>query len=218
MKYYAVKNGLVPGIYTSWDECRKQITGFSNAVYKSFSRKEDAEKFLNNSREERYSDDSPIAYVDGSYDAGSGTYSYGAVIIYDGKEVWLSNSYSNDKLAEMNNVAGELMGSMCSMNYALRNGISKLLIVYDYAGVKNWCTGDWRCKTSGTSLYKRYYDEISKILHIHFRKVKGHSGHYYNNLADSLARDALGLANESNKRLLNDASKSRRVERRVFGL
>ena len=35
-KYYAVKKGRKPGIYDTWDECRKQTLGFSGAVYKSF--------------------------------------------------------------------------------------------------------------------------------------------------------------------------------------
>ena len=27
-KYYAVKNGRKPGIYSSWDECKKQVEKF----------------------------------------------------------------------------------------------------------------------------------------------------------------------------------------------
>ncbi len=43
-KYYVVWKGNKPGIYTSWDECKKQITGFIGAVYKSFEDKILAEK------------------------------------------------------------------------------------------------------------------------------------------------------------------------------
>lgn len=35
-KIYAVKKGLVPGIYNSWDECKAQVNGYSGAEYKSF--------------------------------------------------------------------------------------------------------------------------------------------------------------------------------------
>ena len=35
-KYYAVKIGLVPGLYLTWGECQQNINGFSGAVYKSF--------------------------------------------------------------------------------------------------------------------------------------------------------------------------------------
>ena len=33
-KYYAVKNGRKPGIYSSWDECKKQVEKFKGAIYK----------------------------------------------------------------------------------------------------------------------------------------------------------------------------------------
>jgi ribonuclease HI len=35
-KIYAVKKGLVPGLYSSWDECKAQVDGYSGAEYKSF--------------------------------------------------------------------------------------------------------------------------------------------------------------------------------------
>lgn len=42
-KYYVVWKGHNPGIYESWDECRKQVQGVEGAQYKSFANKEDAE-------------------------------------------------------------------------------------------------------------------------------------------------------------------------------
>lgn len=35
-KFYVVWEGHSPGVYHSWAECQKQITGYSNARYKSF--------------------------------------------------------------------------------------------------------------------------------------------------------------------------------------
>ena len=49
MKYYAVKNGREPGIYNSWAECQKQIHGFKNASYKSFTSRKEAEEFISDS-------------------------------------------------------------------------------------------------------------------------------------------------------------------------
>lgn len=43
-KYYVVWQGVKPGIYTSWEECKSQVTGFENARFKSFPTKEEAEK------------------------------------------------------------------------------------------------------------------------------------------------------------------------------
>ena len=45
-KFYAVRVGRVPGIYLSWDACKKNIDGFSGAVYKSFKTKAEAEAFM----------------------------------------------------------------------------------------------------------------------------------------------------------------------------
>lgn len=35
-KVYVVWKGRTPGIYNSWEECKKQVDGFSGAKYKSF--------------------------------------------------------------------------------------------------------------------------------------------------------------------------------------
>ena len=45
-KFYAVRHGRVPGIYTSWDVCKKQIIGFSGCSYKSFKSQCDADTFM----------------------------------------------------------------------------------------------------------------------------------------------------------------------------
>ena len=44
MKYYAVRKGRNPGIYTSWDLCLKEVKGYKGAIYKSFKKKEDVHK------------------------------------------------------------------------------------------------------------------------------------------------------------------------------
>ncbi len=43
-KFYVVWQGMVPGVYDSWDACKSQVSGFENARYKSFSSREEAEK------------------------------------------------------------------------------------------------------------------------------------------------------------------------------
>lgn len=41
-KYYVVWDGVAPGIYTSWTECRLQVQNYANAKYKSFDTQEEA--------------------------------------------------------------------------------------------------------------------------------------------------------------------------------
>ncbi len=45
-KFYAVKKGLVPGIYHTWADCQKQTQGVSGAVFKSFSTQQGADQYL----------------------------------------------------------------------------------------------------------------------------------------------------------------------------
>jgi ribonuclease HI len=45
-KFYAVRNGRVPGIYTDWPSAQKQITGWSKPVHKCFSTRAEAQRFL----------------------------------------------------------------------------------------------------------------------------------------------------------------------------
>ncbi|PLX09190.1 MAG: ribonuclease H [Marinilabiliales bacterium] len=41
-KYYVVWRGIKPGIYKSWEDCKKQTAGYEGAQYKSFKNLEDA--------------------------------------------------------------------------------------------------------------------------------------------------------------------------------
>jgi len=48
-KFYVVWQGFKPGIYNSWEACKKQVTGFDGAQFKSFSTKEEANLAINKS-------------------------------------------------------------------------------------------------------------------------------------------------------------------------
>lgn len=46
MPFYAVHKGKQRGIYTDWNECKKNIFGVKHPVFKKFNTKEEAEHFL----------------------------------------------------------------------------------------------------------------------------------------------------------------------------
>lgn len=50
-KYYAVFKGRKTGIFSTWQECEEQITGFSGALYKSFKTRSEAEEALEIARQ-----------------------------------------------------------------------------------------------------------------------------------------------------------------------
>ena len=47
-KYYAIAKGKsgIPKIVETWTECQKEVIGCKGAKYKSFTSKEEAEKFI----------------------------------------------------------------------------------------------------------------------------------------------------------------------------
>jgi ribonuclease HI len=204
-KYYAVKVGLTPGVYETWDECESNVKGYSGAKFKSFSTKAEAEAFVNGgepvvtqqplvSHTTVVSTDGPIAYVDGSFDASTNTYSYGIVVIDNGVEVQLNGKESNEENASLRNVAGEILASQTAISYALSKGYNRITIYHDYQGLSSWANGDWKAKTDLTKAYKAFCEDArNQGLTIFFEKVKGHSGDYYNDLVDALAKDALGI-------------------------
>lgn len=205
MKYYAVKNGRVPGIYTSWDDCRKQVTGFSGAVYKGFTSRSDALEFLGSVSDKKASEDIGLsdgevsvktkawAYVDGSYNLKDKRYSYG-MIIFDGEnEYEFCKAFDNAEMVSMRNVAGEITGSMHAVKFCLERKIESVTIFYDYEGIERWANGEWKANKEGTKEYARFIEEARKSMEIVFRKVKGHSGDKYNDRADALAKSALGI-------------------------
>lgn len=207
-KFYAVRKGYNIGIYETWDECKAQVTGFSGAVYKSFPTLNEAKEYMDLGKQQRLEDElsskslpnseninntEAVAYVDGSYDLKTKRFSCGVVMFHNGDEQHFSESFDDAELAEMRNVAGEIKGAERAMQYCLESEIKSLCIYHDYEGVAKWCTGEWQARKIGTKAYKTFYNLASEKVNIQFIKVKGHSGDKYNELADQLAKKALGI-------------------------
>lgn len=208
-KFYAVKVGRIPGIYSTWDECKMQVDGYPNSEYKGFARLSEAESFVGpevlesmkltsdiHAHEEKASaslkDGYAVkAYVDGSYDVATGNYASGAVILVDGKTVELSKLYTDDAGGKLRNVAGEIKGAELAIEYCKKQGIDSVVIYHDYLGVGKWADDEWKANLDMTKAYKSYIRECRKNMRINFVKVKGHSGDKYNDMADALAKAAL---------------------------
>ena len=192
-KFYAVKNGKVPGIYKTWDECKAQVDGFSGAVFKGFETKEDALIFLGIEEEIKKTDIEAIAYSDGSFDINTKRFSYGVVIFWNDEKFEFCESFSDEELSSMRNVAGEIKGAEKVFSFCVENNIKSVELFYDYEGIEKWCTGEWKRNKSGTVNYHENYNNIKDRVKVKFTKVKGHSGNKFNDEADTLAKSALGI-------------------------
>jgi ribonuclease HI len=193
-KFYGVKVGRLPGVYSSWDECKSQVDQFPGAIYKGFGTEDAAWEFVDGIEDGGdISYDGVVAYVDGSYENESQVYAYGVVILNGERETHLSDRGYDKEMALMHNVAGDIMGAMAAMQYAQDNGLDSILIIHDYAGIAEWAKGTWKANKKGTKAYKEFYDEVSETVDVQFKKVEGHSGDFYNDLADALAKKELGM-------------------------
>lgn len=192
MKYYAVKNGRKTGIFTTWDECSEQVLGFLNAQYKSFNNLEDANNYLNEIVK-TFDDNVTKAYVDGSYNEKTKEYSFGVVLLHEGKEMYFKKSFPEDELSSMRNVAGEIKGAGFIIMYCLNRGIKKLVVYHDYEGISKWYQNEWKANLYGTKKYQEFANNVSGDIDVSFVKVKGHSNDHYNDLADKLAKEAVGI-------------------------
>lgn len=191
MKYYAVKKGRKVGVYTSWDECKSQVSGFSDAKYKSFDSKEEADKYISQG-DDVLLETEIEAYVDGSFNEKLGRYAYGCVIIKDGNVIHkINGSSSNSNYIEMRNVAGELEAAIQAIKWAIKNKMKSIRIYHDYQGIACWANGEWKTNKRGTQEYASFIEKCSSEIRVEFTKVKGHSGQKYNDMADQLAREGL---------------------------
>lgn len=218
-KFYAVRVGKNPGIYTTWDDCKKQIFKFPGCVYASFETLQEAEAFMApeiiNFEDVDLDEIDAYAFVDGSFNPYTEVYGYGGFLIYRYME---DNERKENKLiikgcgeeydlVPMRNIAGELLGSRKAMELAITKSIPEIYIFYDYAGIENWANGCWQRTREGTMDYFRFYQrEVKDHLKVHFVKVKGHKGIPGNEEADLLAKIACGVVDDSdyNKELSDE--------------
>ena len=193
MKYYAVKVGKNPGIYEDWESAKENVIGYEGAIYKSFSSKEDAMAFLSSNNTDSNPMNKPTAYIDGSFNKETMEYSFGAVLFIDGKETRFKKKYPKDEYSVHRNVAGEIKGAGFIINYCINHGIKDLDIYYDYEGIHSWYAGLWKAKTPIAIKYVEFASEARKKINVNFIKVKSHTNVYYNDIVDSLAKEALGI-------------------------
>lgn len=190
-KFYAVRKGRTPGIYRTWPEAQREVTGFKGAEFKSFKTSEEAEAYMNDSEQEIVLD-GLIAYVDGSYDKRTKRAGFGAVLIDNNEVIKEASEETNiDPEDNLWNVTAEIEGVLFAVNYAIDNGYEKIHVYYDYAGLEKWAKKEWRANKKTTKRYQDTMEELMKQIQVDFIKVAAHTGDFYNERADDLAKQAI---------------------------
>lgn len=207
-KFYAVRAGRNTGVFEDWTTAEKQVAKFKGAIFQSFDNPKTAWDFVRCTPKEfqkRFGakttvvsplkkidkTNSAIAYTDGSYEPKDKTYSYGAVILWKNKIIKISQRFDDEINSELRNVAGELMGAMRAIKFAYKNEIKHLTLYHDYQGIAAWAKGTWKANLEFTKHYRDYVQDLADKLTIDFVWVKGHSGDYYNEMVDYLAKTAI---------------------------
>lgn len=156
-RFYVVWNGLVPGIYKSWDECQEQIKGVKQALYKAFDTLEEAERaycssphdYIGHGEKKDKIKNSPESYppeiirnalaVDAACSGNPGMMEYRGVYIGTGEEV-----FHFGPMFGTNNI-GEFLAIVHGLALLKQRGID-LPIYSDSRNALLWVKGK-QCKT-----------------------------------------------------------------------
>ena len=132
------------------------------------------------------------AYVDGSFDPSIGKYAFGCILLTpEGETIRESGNGQDPESLAIRNVAGEMLGAMYAVQWAINHGYPSLTIYYDYEGIAKWAQGDWKAKNKRTQQYAEFMNGKRSYIQLSFQKVKAHSGDHYNEEVDKLAKSAL---------------------------
>ena len=216
-KYYSVAVGRKTGIFENWKDCQESVSGFKNAVYKSFFNLEDAKLFLlnfgnsNRKFKNELTDDSEVKklvkldlqkkifpiFVDGSFNKKNQKIGFGVLIIndFDSKNwITISNKLTETEYKNYKshlNIAGEIIGTIKAIQFCIKNNLKKIRIYYDYAGIEKWVTKEWEAKSPISIMYLQFIEKNKEKIELLFQKVKAHNNIEYNNIADELAKKSV---------------------------
>jgi ribonuclease HI len=159
-KFYVVWKGRKTGVFSSWNVCKKQITGFEGAEYKSFADLDEAEiaatkkygdyigkntkkPMLSSSEKEKYG--SPILEsisVDAACAGNPGKMEYRGVLTHNKKQIFIQGPYKKGT----NNI-GEFLALVHGIALLKNKNQHNLPIYSDSKIAMSWIRQK-KCKTN----------------------------------------------------------------------
>lgn len=215
MSYYAVAVGRIPGIYTTWNECKIQIDKFSGAKHKKFKTRQDAENFISGISNVSIPKPSQNYTIHNQIQTQNILDPMNRIVIWtDGacknnginKEVggigvfFADNDMRNISQKISGNVTNnraELFAAIYAIHASLKYGYKNIEIrtdsMYIKRGITEWIQG-WKARNytnvKNDDLWK-VLDQYSQGIDIKWTHVSAHVGIHGNEMADYLANACL---------------------------
>lgn len=231
MSYYAVARGVKKGIYSNWDECKVNVEGFENPIFKKFDNLQEAKDFMDDySKIYVYTDGSCINNGKPNAKAGIGIF-FG---MNDPRNV------SRRVEGKQSNNTGELTAIIEAIKILHKEIKSDLAVVIvtdsEYAIKcavsygKKMASIDWKPKDKtipNLELVKELYTITSNYKNISFMHIEAHTDKkdrhsFGNHNADLLANMAVGnltpkVVDPKNKKYYLKVSFERKDEAKLLG-
>ncbi|XIF19507.1 MAG: hypothetical protein AJITA_00160 [Acetilactobacillus jinshanensis] len=202
-KYYAVKKGPKPGLYTDWPTVQKMLTGYSKPKFRGFNHKRAAVEYLHGTTPPLAIDTVTVYTDGGSRNHGNRRHqhvkandksAWAFLIVINGKEY----SGTGFEWGATNNRM-EMMALVQALKWLLSRHLNHASIteVADSryllnAVTKGWIYGwhqhGWRLSSGGplknAGLWKVMYGLLRQFYHLKFKWTKGHANNRGNNFVD----------------------------------
>lgn len=187
-KFYVVWKGKQPGIYSSWSDCLEQVSGFKNALYKSYPTEEDArhafaekgEKILfgkpkNKSgiKDQFKHSDYPLQdsiIVDAAWNSVQKDMEYQGILYKTGKRI-----FHHGPLANGTNNIGEFLAIVHALGYCEKHHLPDMPIYSDSRNAISWVKAK-KCKTN-----LEHSPKTSHIFQLIHRAEEWLKNHVYKN-------------------------------------
>lgn len=167
-KYYVVWKGHKPGIYTNWEDCKTQVTGFENARYKSFETMKLAEMSFAAGKDvsdktEKVPDaniETDSICVDAACSGNPGDMEYRGVVTTTGRELFKVGPFP-----EGTNNIGEFLAIVHALALLKKAGKPKTCIYTDSQTAMAWIR-DKKLKSTlqPTSRNKPIFELVERAL------------------------------------------------------
>ena len=136
-------------------------------------------------------DFSAIAYVDASYSSNERFGAIGIVLLTSSEVIQYSEIPENLEDCALTSTNHELLAAAKAIKMAKERHIKNLIIKHDNSSIGELAKSQSVSKTSMEEWYKQLVMKHREKMSITFKKVKGHSKEYFNELADRLAYKAM---------------------------